>query len=907
VGTLGDTIDSMQAQGQDYATYVAATNPDGSPSQIQLRDPSTGPPKVINTTFTTVQLNGDNSDFGTALQSGVSDGVKGVRDAGDLGQVVDKPISAYPTGTKFKTWTQPQGVTPQSKPHSLAASAAAIQATIKNTGLLFGTKTETTGDFSNGQLAIKIYNNYVRWVSVYVQYLGKDGANLSLNSGPAWPDTRYSKSIALLPQVFTLLGVPLWDTNTVDVTLNFPQEAHTARLLYCGLGGDIVGGGWRQYFPSDAYPDRIAPTDEVLFPALVTGFLTIGLTAFALFTDLDIATTWASIRRNLTQPEAAGFLRAMASFAGGNYLTGTEAVATAVASGGATYADIAGNRGSTSNIWNTLLSLGSVIPKVLFNPGLWAANGEWAAKNIAAPILTSIGASKVEEAIPLIGEVVAVITAVGDAITLAEAIGETIASPWVIENEISLTYQANVTINRDPKAATFPRSINGLTYQLQAKLDGSVMPESLTGTIPDGESNPLQLNVTAPFGGQKIQWTVTMTDGSGFQLASGTSGQLVNDDPANPPTEVTITITEVPEPITAKTVFERDETLTYSETAGGYTWSKGVTDTGTRVRPGIQAVTGATVATTLGVAGVVWKQNDRYYLRGVPVAENGPTISITTAPKEGYARPPFLLFDPFVGKDDVGNHVLLEPDDTTDAYFVRKLTLDAQNGAISWDRTVAHGMFTLPVSAATLHASGRVVAVHTDSGRVGWLHPAATPRPGLAAYSAGPGTQVGLLQSPTALAVTIPGVVLILEAGAGQLAAFDLNGNPVKYFAADSSNLQYTLPLVDAAHRTYLDLAVDGSSQIYLLYYTGDGSQPDDYYVDVYTASGEPIATHSPGVNVAKLAVDYWRNIYGVSFNPLVELGTTTPRVDPALGVPEPALSIFLPVNPPASRARAGA
>ena len=81
-------------------------------------------------------------------------------------------------------------------------------------------------------------------------------------------------------------GIPLWDTNTVDVTLTFPPEAHTARLLYCGLGNDAVAGGWRQYFPADAYPDRIAPSDEVLFPALVTGLLTIGVNFFALTADI---------------------------------------------------------------------------------------------------------------------------------------------------------------------------------------------------------------------------------------------------------------------------------------------------------------------------------------------------------------------------------------------------------------------------------------------------------------------------------------------------------------------------------------------------------------------------------------------------------------------------------------------
>ena len=212
--------------------------------------------------------------------------------------------------------------------------------------------------------------------------------------------------------------------------------------------------------------------------------------------------------------------------------------------------------------------------------------------------------------------------------------------------------------------------------------------------------------------------------------------------------------------------------------------------------------------------------------------------------------------------------MLLEPDDTTDAYFVRSVSLDSTTGAIAWDSTAPPlGTFLLPVSAAALHSSGRVITVHTDSGRVGTVHPAATPRPGLAAYSAGPGTEIGLLQSPTAVAVTNPGTVIILEAGASQLAAFDLNGNPVKYFGTDPNNLQYTQPLANPG--TYLDLAVDGANHIYLLYYTNDGSQPGDYHLDVYNPNGTPLTTLSTGINVPKMAVDFWRSVYGVNFTPL--------------------------------------
>ena len=893
VTALGAYIAQMQKLGRDVATSVPATDRDGSPSQIKVGQ--------TTTTFSTLKLNRDDSRFVAATKSAVSGGVRAVRNTGELGAVIDKPLDQdKPASTG--TWVQPQGVTPQPQAYTPPlAAAAGLDIKVKNDGLLDGTYTVVNGGFAAGKVPLKIYNNYVRWVWVYVQYLGAGDKNLSLNPGATFPDTKYSQSLGLLPQVFTVLGIPLWDTNTIDVTLDFPEGAHTARLLYCGLGADIVGGGWRQYFPADAYPDRIAPTDEVLAPALITGIFTIGLNVFALATDIDIATTWAALK-----DEIFGATKDLPAVIGTLALTVSEATAVAVASGGAIYEDIAANHDDLSNLWSILLGLASVIPKLIFNP-----RAEGVLVDIGVKIVGFASVVKVLEAVPLIGEVLAVIEVVGDAVTLAEVAAETLASPWVIENEVTLTYQASITIARDPRASTFP--VTAVSWRLEALVDGALTLDPITGQINAGgriQSDPLALTVTAPFGGTVIQWSVVMLDAAGHQVGTGVSAQFPNDDPANPPSVVSFAIVEIPATITASTVFKRADTTTYSQAAGGYTWSDQVPDTGTVTGGGIQQVTGAAIATTLGVAGVVWKQGDRYWLRGVPVAENGTTITLGPVTRERYARRPFLLFDSFVGKGDVGNHVLLEPDETTDAYHVRMLSLDPVTGALSWDPTVSYGTFTLPVSAAALHSSGRVVALHTDTGRVGRIQPVVTPRPLLAAYSAGPGTEIGLLQSPTAVAVTNPGVVLVLEAGASQLAAFDLNGNPVRYFAAQSTllarhrpnqrrrgaapTLDFTLPLVSPG--TYLDLAVDGASQIYVLYYTGDGSRPEDYRVDVYTQTGAPLDTHSPGVNVPHLAIDYWRSIYAANYDPLTDQGTSTPHIE-VLGVAEPSLSRFDPTE----------
>ena len=403
------------------------------------------------------------------------------------------------------------------------------------------------------------------------------------------------------------------------------------------------------------------------------------------------------------------------------------------------------------------------------------------------------------------------------------------------------------------------------------------------------------MKVAAPFGGKDIQWSIVFLDGKGRQVGTGVSAKQPNDDPANPPSQASIEIEQLPATITDSTVFERSATTAYDPAENGYVWSDRVEVGGTAENKGVDTITGAAVATRAGVAGVVFKENDRFYVRGVPVAQNGKTIKLGTARRQGFARRPFLLLDPFVGDNDRTNHVLLEPDDDSDAYFVRAVSLDSGSGDVSWDSGVNLGVFQLPVSDAALHSSGKVVAINTNSGRIGFVKPAETPRPQLATYVGGPGTRPGLLSSPVAIAITNPGTVLVLEADTEQIAAFDLNGNPVRYFNARPPGSEREFVRKLASEGRPLDMAVDGSDQIYVLYVTGDGRDVEDYRIDVYTKDGDVLNRASRSTNVSRLAIDYWRSIFGANFDALTDVGTTKKRIDPRIGVAEPSLSRFDP------------
>ncbi len=358
VSDLGQVIQKMQNHSQDWAKPVKATNHDGSLATIAipiLQPDPPNPPKVVgynNTGFSTLQLSTAGA-FTTAVTTAVTAGITGVRNTASLGAVIDEPLDQDPAAST-QTWVQPQGMMAQPQSPGSRKAGAGLNINITNPGFLFGTKTEVTGPYNNGQVPLQLYNNFVRWLWVYVQYIGKDNTNLSANPSASWPDTKYSQSLGLLPQVFTLFGVPLWGTNDISVNLNFPEKAHTARLLFCGLGSNLLDGSWRQYFPADAYLDSngnqmIAPQGEVLFPSIVTGILTIGLGAFALATDFDIATTWDEIRkvafRSTFDPDLDAEAYAALYSSAHLVLPALEALAMGIIAGGATAESIQANGG----------------------------------------------------------------------------------------------------------------------------------------------------------------------------------------------------------------------------------------------------------------------------------------------------------------------------------------------------------------------------------------------------------------------------------------------------------------------------------------------------------------------------------------------------------------------------------
>ena len=103
----------------------------------------------------------------------------------------------------------------------------------------------------------------------------------------------------------------------------------------------------------------------------------------------------------------------------------------------------------------------------------------------------------------------------------------------------------------------------------------------------------------------------------------------------------------------------------------------------------------------------------------------------------------------------------------------------------------------------------------------------------------------------------------------------------------------------ESSDEKYLDLATEMKGYMYVLGYTGTGGQVSDYFLDIYDPLGnflsrtpdtsiEPTAT---GVNAGRIAIDMWRNMYGLDFEAIA---------GPA-GRVEPSVSLWVPTTPEGS------
>jgi len=157
----------------------------------------------------------------------------------------------------------------------------------------------------------------------------------------------------------------------------------------------------------------------------------------------------------------------------------------------------------------------------------------------------------------------------------------------------------------------------------------------------------------------------------------------------------------------------------------------------------------------------------------------------------------------------------------------------------------------------------------------------------LSQVRSGTGTREGLMNGPVHAAVTAQGAILVLESANNRIQAFDIGGNPVPLFA----NGAYFVPLHDGpTGGAYLDVAVEYSGYIFVLSYSGSGGSYV-YRLDIYTPEGEWLS-RTTGINADKLAVNYWRDLFTLNYEPLRLPNGTIPNRT------EPSVSHWIPSTP---------
>lgn len=640
---------------------------------------------------------------------------------------------------------------------------------------------------------------------------------------------------------------------------------------------------------NDSYPGKGYP-DECQWPLILTWIFDIGVPTIMLGFDAAIGSG-----------EAISSYKSAVKYAA----TATKALVVQALDGFALLGDVGVYMNNSRQQPSKSASEAMAGMALAVTTLLWGAEPNFELFAQAAALVTAMIIEwAAVKAIPIMGQVFGCLAAAGDLALIATSVAEMTMAPWVVDCEVRLTYAATVTLKKDPKDATWPRAAGGARWTLQVITDGTDRAQSVSGSIDDGASADIVVPLPAVAISKTIQYTLRVVDGNANLIGKGQTDVLTNNDPNNLPTNLTIVTSELFKPITAQTKFVRQDTLQYNPEIKAYHWTPSVAVTATKTSKAadLLELDASTVGTVSGMVGSIWRSNDAnksFWVRNTPDVENN-NAGVKQQLAGPYTQRPFIVYDRLNPDLVNGNNFFLEPQ-SGGGYLVRRLILSPNGGALTWKSGEAWGRILQDLTAVTYHPYGFIVGINAVTGKLQKLQVPAAPVPDsadptLSQLHAGTGMRAGLTMSPVDLCCTLDGVIIVLEAGANRMQAFDVNGSPVEYFGsgAEKSSLQQ---MHGSTSDTRLSIGVDGSSYLYVLSYTGSGSAASNYRIDVYKADGTFIVAPT-GINAAAFDVDYWRNLFALNYAVVTTTDGTTPYTDPTLGRVQPSLSIFVPSNP---------
>ncbi len=437
---------------------------------------------------------------------------------------------------------------------------------------------------------------------------------------------------------------------------------------------------------------------------------------------------------------------------------------------------------------------------------------------------------------------------------------------------------------------------------------GGVLTVARTDDFPPGaRSAPITVPIEIDFG-CPYMLRFTILDEDAFAVGIGATDWIQTN------TQIDKIQTTIALPITEEGVNQSGETYyqvqgTTTVIGESYSWADkaapGTIHRSSEVQPGSIVVGRGT-----GLLSYVFQDDGRWYIRQISMDGSNPGAGASELPTVWNGHRPWLAVDPMaqLGAAGIGNW-LLEPiaDDSDGAggYHLRSLNLDPKQ--FNFDSKKSYGRYLAPLSHLTLGASGHLIGVHTDTGKLSVLLPSSRaydPQEGQAPfpqYFAGPGNangdRPGLLNRPVAVSISGNGVIAVLEQGSQRMQAFNLYGNPVKAFingvgsAVDQAkDGMFYASFGKQDPVQFLDMSTDGKGFIFVLGYIGDGTKETDYFLDAFAPGSEQRLYRMNGFNAYKLAMDPFRNSYTLNFTEMGAPGGAAKS--------QPTASIWIPRTP---------
>jgi hypothetical protein len=735
-----------------------------------------------------------------------------------------------------------------------------------------------------GHLSVTCKNHWLRHLGAFVEFLDTGGTAFNPDDWnsrmPGFLQKTFEPSptkkwVGLVPPVQAVFGIPI-PADPTTFTIPIPKrDVNTVRIYWGGLG--------RGHYDGSVCAPGIVFTSvvELAVPTILMIAGAVGGDSPKFIQDL------------LKDEELLFAVLAVCAF----LVTGASAAAIGTAQNPAKVAkDIA-------------VILGPMIAK----PALGA---------LAKYIIRKIAEGSAARFIPFVNIGMQVLSVAVATAQIAQTIDAVLQSPFYYQTDIVRTITLLVTLRPDEKFKEFPSYRHSL--RVSVVYDRGTTNPVWEGVL-DTKFNPgVPLTVgfqNVPAGGNLRAFAFFYAD-NGWQSAQGETSWVAAEGSATSATlEIGMEVKNNVPDLSGKSVYTHEKVLVYRENKPIWEYTKDA-PTATRSTPSrypgkdIVRHVGITLAQSPAMLGYAWQATGLNVPRDFPhnPKTNDALFTLqnrsTVDPQKGYAIPK-VGFSSFTGP----LYDLASPDDGSGLNFF----IDTTGGDFDGEKNVkggchirrvrlqhngpppdfstatgkSWGRFETPMERYVLHPEGYVLGIDYSRSKVFKVALSKEFRDEeapVATMMSGEGERHGLIKGPEGIAVALDGRLLVLEGGNNRIQAFDIEGNPVPYFAVPGKPNEKSplLPLITAKEGcTYLDLAVESKGYLYVLAYTGDGISPSDYRMDIYKPDGTFLVT-TTGMAAAKMTVDFLRAVYTMNYE--VILG--------AEGRTEPSISKWLPPPP---------